>query len=45
MLRLILAGIAAALAVLNRGNEPLALYWTLVSIYWATNYLNGRVKS
>ena len=42
MLRLILAGIAGFLAVMNRGNEPLTLYWTLVCAYWVTNYLNGR---
>ena len=42
MLRLILAGIAAALAVLNRGNEPLTVYWTLVCAYWCFNYWNGR---
>lgn len=42
MLRLILAGIAGFLAVKNRGNEPITLYWTLVCIYWVTNYLNGR---
>ena len=44
MLRLILAGIAVMLAVMNRGNEVLAFYWTLVCVYWATNYYNGKVN-
>ena len=42
MLRLILAGIAAALAFMNRKNPPLGFYWGLVCVYWVTNYLNGR---
>ena len=42
MLQMILAGIAAYLAVMNRGNEPLTLYWTLVCVYWCANYLNRR---
>ena len=42
MLRLILAGIAFYLAVRNRGNEPVQFYWTVVTVYWVTNYIDSK---
>ena len=42
MLRIVLAGIAFLLAVRNRGNEPVQIYWTLVTAYWILNYIDSR---
>ena len=42
MLKLILSMLAGSLAVMNRGNEALATYWTFVCLYWILNYIDGR---
>lgn len=44
-MQLILAAIAFYLVARNRGNEPVQIYWTLVTIYWVLNYYQRRNNS
>lgn len=37
-----LAALAFFLVTRNRGNEPVQLYWTLVTVYWILNYRRSK---
>ncbi len=41
-MQLMLAALAFFLVTRNRGNEPVQLYWTLVTVYWILNYRRSK---